>query len=441
MAENPRKKAVKMLLDIEKNHSYVNIEMNNLRKQSVFSPVDVRFIGELVNGVIKRKITLDYVISKYSSTKLNKISPFVLAVLRTGIYQILYMDKVPASAAVNESVKIIKNSSVSRLSGYVNAVLRCVTGEEIKNLDLSDENNISVLHSMPLWIVRRWISTFGRDFAINLISSMNEKANVIIRRNPKVSSETLAETLRNEGINVSMFKLPDFPDFDYCFEIESMDDLITNTDSFKNGDFYIQDPAAALVSYILSPEPDDKIIDMCSAPGGKSIFASELMSNSGEIIAFDIYEHKLQLINDNIRRLSIKNIKAMLQDATQFNVKYENYADKIICDVPCSGLGIMRKKPDIRYSRNEEDISALSMLSLSILENASKYLVNGGTLVFSTCTIEPEENENTINEFLNKHREFKPFPFSKNGEYYKTFYPHIDKTDGFFVCRLKKAEE
>lgn len=438
MSPNPRKKAVNMLLDIEKNSSYVNIEMNKLRALDDFSSIDIRFIGEIVNGVIKRKITLDYIIAKHSSVKLNKISPFVLAVLRSAIYQILYMDKVPDSAAVNESVKIVKKSSVNRLSSYVNAVLRAVSRDDIDSIDKTSVQGLSIYHSFPEWIVNRWVNRFGFEFADRLLFSLNQKAQLCIRRNVNISLEKLSQKLNECHIQTASVTIPQLPDFDYCMKIDVSKTMFTDTQSFKNGDYYIQDPAAALAAYLLEAKHGDKVIDMCAAPGGKSLFAAELMGNCGEVISFDIYEHKLDLISENCTRHNISIVSPVLQDSTVFNPKYENSADRIICDVPCSGFGIIRKKPDIRYSRAESDIDELSALSYSILKNAARYLKPGGTMVFSTCTIEQAENEDVIHKFLNEHKEFSLYPFTQTGVAYKTFYPHIDDTDGFFVCRLKK---
>ncbi len=438
MSQNPRKKAINMLLDIEKNSSYVNIEMNKLRALDDFSPIDIRFIGEIVNGVIKRKITLDYIIAKHSSVKLNKISPFVLAVLRCAIYQIIFMDKVPESAAVNESVKIVKKSSISRLSSYVNAVLRAVSRDDIDSIDKTSFQGLSIYYSFPEWIVKRWINSFGFEFTERLLFSLNQKAPLSIRRNANISAEELSAMLKECDIRSTQITISELPEFDYCMRIDVSKTMFTDSSSFKNGDFYIQDPAAALAAYLLDVRSGDKVIDMCAAPGGKSLFAAELMGNCGEVVSFDIYEHKLDLISENCTRHNISIVSPVLQDSTVFNPEYENFADRIICDVPCSGFGIIRKKPDIRYTRNESDIDELAKLSYSILENAARYLKPGGTMVFSTCTIEHTENEDVIHKFLNEHKEFSLYPFTQSGVAYKTFYPHIDDTDGFFVCRLKK---
>lgn len=438
MSISPRKKAVTILMDIEKNTAYTNIEMNKLRASGQFDNTDVRFIGELVNGVVKRKITLDYVIGLHSSVKVKKISPFILNVLRIGVYQLLFMDKIPESAAVNECVKIVKKSSVGRLSSFVNAILRAVRPEDIEAIDDSTTEGKSIKYSFPRWIVERWTSDFGNDFATNLMKSLKEKPDVHIRRTVSVTKSEFENNLKHDGVQFSDIMINEFPDYDYSYGIKTHGSL-ESLGSFVNNLFYIQDPAASLAAYLAEPQPGDCIIDMCAAPGGKTIFMAELMRNQGTLIACDIYEHKLNLIKENCAKFGITAVDARLLDATIYHENLNNSADKILCDVPCTGLGILRKKPDICYSRTLEDIEILSGISRKILDNAAKYLKPGGVLIFSTCTIEKEENECVVERFLSEHKDFTYYPFGVSENKYMTFYPHIHGTDGFFICRLIKA--
>lgn len=437
MVESPRKKAVKILIEIEKNSAYSNIEMNKLRASNLYSDLDARFIGELVNGVIKRKITLDKIIAIHSKVKINKIAPFVLNVLRIGIYQIIYMNKVPDSAAVNECVKIIKKSSVSRLSSYVNAVLRAVSIDDLESFSSDSPEDISVRYSFPLWLANRWINQFGCDFTKSLMDCLNNKPSLFVRRCNHISADELINKLKAENVTASKVLLKDFEDFDYGIRIDKFANL-ESIKSFSDADFYIQDPAAALAAYVMEPKSGETVIDMCSAPGGKSLFMAELMNNCGKIYSFDIYEHKIKLINENKHKYNAYIVEPELNDATVYNDKYCQIADRILCDVPCSGLGIIQKKPDIRYKRTEKDIQSLSDLSLKILNNAAKYLKPGGTLVFSTCTIDVDENEKVMKKFLLQNPDFKLYPYGNNKISYKTFYPNVDGTDGFFICRLQK---
>ncbi len=440
MSNLPRKKAVSMLMKIEKDCAYINIEMNALRKSGEYDEKDIRFIGELVNGVIKRKITLDYIISIHSSVKVKKISPFVLNVLRIGVYQMIFMDKVPDSAAVNECVKIVKKSSVYKSASFVNAILRSVKKEDFETISKEGTDGLSVAYSFPEWIVKRWTQRYGEAFAENLLKSLNEKSSLCVRRTNKYSETEFENMLNSEGTRFEKIRFPVSPDFDTCYKLypsKSFEKLET----FKNGAYYIQDPAAAFAAYILKPENNLTVLDMCAAPGGKSLYISDIMNNTGKILSCDIYEHKLELIKENAKKYGCTNIEAVLCDATVYDEKLKEKADRVLCDVPCSGFGIIRKKPDIRYSRKEEDIESLSKVSEKILENASKYLKKGGILVFSTCTIEPEENEMAVERFISKHKNFEIYPFGDENLPYKTFYPNTDDTDGFFVCRLKKNGE
>ncbi len=441
MAINLRKTAANMLLNIEKNGAYINIEMNKLRKEALCSEKDVRLIGEIVNGVIKRKITLDHIISLHSSTKLKKIAPYVLNVLRVGVYQLIFMDKIPPNAAVDECVKVIKKSSVSRLSGYVNAVLRAISKEDYTNLPENTADDLSVKYSYPLWLVKRWENEFGFEFTKELLKSLNKKSPLYIRCNTLVNSvEEFKNKLDLAGVDYTQVRFDDFKDYNYSFRLDSIKD-ISLVPGFNEGSFYVQDPAASLAAYLLEPKKDSFIIDLCAAPGGKSLFLADLISNNGKIISCDIFEHKLKLISENALKCGATSVTPTLNDATILNHKWVNKADYVLCDVPCSGFGIIRKKPDIKYARKEEDIKALSSLSLAILENGAKYLKNEGVLVFSTCTIEREENEDVVNKFLENHKEFSLYPFGDNDKYsdgFYTSYPSITDTDGFFICRLKK---
>ena len=444
MAINLRKTAANMLLNIEKNGAYINIEMNKLRKEVSHGEKDIRLIGEIVNGVIKRKLTLDYVISLHSSTKLKKISPYVLNVLRVGVYQLLFMDKIPPSAAVDECVKAIKKSSVSRLSGYVNAVLRAVKKEDILNLADNTCETLSIKYSYPLWLVKRWEREFGTQFTKELLISLNKKSPLYVRCNTLVNStQEFKESLSSAGIEYEEVKIEHFKDYNYSFKLSNIKD-ISRVPGFNDGSFYIQDPAASLAAYLLESKEEDSIIDLCAAPGGKSLFLADLINNKGKIISCDIFEHKLKLISENAQRCKASSVEPTLNDASVLKEEWINTADRVLCDVPCSGFGIIRKKPDIKYARKEEDIKALSDLSLAILENGAKYLKDNGVLVFSTCTIEKEENEDVINKFLENHSEFSIYPFGDNGEYkdgFYTSYPNITDTDGFFICRLIKQAE
>ena len=439
MSDSPRKIAVNILINIEKKSSFVNVELNKMRKLPSLSNLDKRFISEIVSGVIKHKITIDYIIDKYSKIKSKKMSPFVLSVLQTGVYQIVYMDKVPKSAAVNESVKLVKKSPAHGLSGITNAVLRSVNEDEIDHITGNDAEYLSIKYSYPLWLSKRWVNEFGYEFAEKIMISLDEKSDLFIRRSLGCSEKELISELKKDSVECSPFIPEGFSDYRFSYVITNVSDL-TSLSAYKKNMFYIQDPSASLAAYALNPTEGECIIDLCAAPGGKSIFAAELMNNIGKVISCDIYDQKIKMIRENADKYGLKIIKPTLNDALVYNEKFENTADKIICDVPCSGFGIIKKKPDIKYSRSESDIYSLSEMGLKILLSADKYLKPGGIIVFSTCTIEKEENENVVNEFLKIHSNYSLIPFGDAQKAMYTFYPCNTGTDGFFICKLKKDE-
>ncbi len=439
---NPRKAAADILYRVYKNNAYLNVEMNKTRKENSFSDMDLKLINEITHGVIKNKIFLDYIIEKNSKIKFKKIAPYVVCVLECGLYQIMFTDKIPQSAAVNESVKIIKNSKLYKSAGFVNAILRNAA-RGANNLELPQDNakKLSLVFSYPEWIVKNWLNEFGEDFTYELLIAFNEKSDLFLRCNKlKTTPSKLKEMLNKQNINVNTYKSVLCPELDCmltCNELGGIEKM----PEYINGLFYVQDAAAALTVEALSPDEGDTIIDMCAAPGGKCTYMAEKMNNNGVVYAFDIYEHKLDKINANAKRLGIDIIKTQISDGTVFNKNFEKAADKVLVDAPCTGLGILKRKPDIKYMRKCEDIEKLADLSLKILDNAAKYVKCGGILVFSTCTVEPAENECNIKRFLKKHSEFCLETISeikKPNNGYITLYPNTDGTDGFFICKMRK---
>lgn len=439
MNENPRKTAVDIVFRVLKGVS-LSEETDKFRMKTSLSDLDIRFVTEITSGTIRNLEFIDYAISEASDIKLNKISPFVMAVLRCGTYQILYMDKVPDSAAVNESVKIIRKTHNRGLCGFVNAVLRKVSSNG-KNINLPSENTkrLSIEYSCPEWMVKRFENTLGKD-AKELLASLNQKPSTFLRVNGlKTTADELVKSLNEKGWKCEKYFSDIFPDLDTIVKADKISDL-TDIEEFKNGMFYVQDAAAAYAAYVLSPKKGDTVIDMCAAPGGKTTHMAELMENSGKIYAFDIYDKKTDKINENAKRLGISNIIVQKKDASVFDDEFMETADKILVDSPCSGLGIIRKKPDIKYLRKENDIYALADLSLKILLNAAKYLKKGGKMVFSTCTLTEEENTGVLFEFLNQRKDFKlsEIPCNRKNNGYITLYPHTDGCDGFFISLLTK---
>lgn len=419
---NAREAALKALYEIEYNGAYSNMAVKAALKNSGMSDNDKALFTALVYGTVDKKITLDYYICRFSKIKPKKISKYIMLILRMGIYQLIFTDKIPESAAVNESVKLAKRYGHGASAGFVNGVLRSVAKSgEIEYPKKKDEY-LSVKYSYPLWLCRKWIDDFGFEFAENMMRIFGESKQITLRANTlKTNNEELKERLSALGI---------------CAEIK---DGAVITDGFdiegcilyRNGYFTPQDTAAMQTAKILEPKAGERIIDMCSAPGGKTTHLAELMENKGEILAFDIYAHKTELVKKNAERLGIGIIKTEVKNAAEFDSSLAGTADRVLCDVPCSGLGIIGRKPDIK--QNGDRSAELCSIQKKILENAGEYVKCGGVIVYSTCTVEKSENEGITGDFLEKHDNFEKL-------YEKTFYPHIDGTDGFYICKMRKND-
>lgn len=421
-----RKIAFDILLDVHKNNSYANLALKDKLKNQ--KPIDAGFITRIVYGVLQNQIYIDYYIKKYA--KNSRIKPQILVILRMGVYQILFMDKVPDSASVDESVKLVKKLKMSQLSGFVNGVLRSISREKDNLPQISASTKaeyLSVKYSHPLWLVEKILSEYSKEDTLEILNANNEKAPIVCRIN----------TIKTDEKSIDFSNVS----YEFCDDNAVILDKtgdIENLDIFKNGEIYVQDFASQYAIKALNPTKGSKLIDCCSAPGGKSFLSAQYMENKGEILSFDIHEHKIKLIEKTADRLGIDIIKASVFDASVFNEKLEKYADFVLCDAPCSGLGIIRRKPEIRY---KEDISQLPSIQLSILENVSRYVKNGGTLVYSTCTIISDENQQVVENFLSKNDEFYLEEFELFGnEKHKmiTLLPHIHGTDGFFIAKLRR---
>lgn len=438
----PREIALKALYKIEKEKAYSNLVLDEILRENKnkLSQVDVGFISEIVYGVTCYRITLDYIISKYSKTKLNKISIFTKNILRMGIYQIIFLSKVPASAAVNESVNLSKKYS-TKSTGFVNAVLRKVSIEDYNEIDNIKDNieRISKKHSMPKWIIEELLKEFKIEEVENICINSNLKPKTTIRVNTiKISQEQLLEIFDKKNIK---YKKSEIENFVYLENIKNISEI----EEFKKGYFTVQDLAAGLTSIVLNPKEGELVLDCCSAPGGKTTHLAEIMKNNGKILAWDLYDSRLKLVNENAKRLGIDIIETESKDATEFNEKLIRIFDKILLDVPCLGIGVIRRKPDIKWQREKTDLDKIKKEQLKILENCSKYLKNNGYLVYSTCSILKEENEKIIKEFIKNNNNFKivnnmlKIDLNKNAENNEMIklYPN-EKNDGFFICLLQK---
>lgn len=415
---NPRKLAVKALLKINTDSAYSNITLNSLFSESDASPMDKALATALVYGVLDRKITIDYVLSKFLKTPLKKVAPFTKEVLRTAVYQIMFMDKIPDSAAVDEAVKLVKASKESRNSGFVNAVLRNILRAETLLPQGDSLEDLSIIYSCPKEIIESFVNDYGINNAKCLLEESLKSADITVRVN---TVKTNVEDFEKE-IGIDTLKT----DIEGGLILKSGIDVGKNK-LYNDGLFYVQDLASQKAVSVLNPTADSRVLDMCAAPGGKSFTMALLMQNKGEIVSCDLYPQRVELIEKSAKRLGLSIIKTKVSDATVYDEGLGEF-DYILCDAPCSGLGVIRRKPDIKYKAFEE-FDSLCEIQLKILKNAVKYLKKGGKLLYSTCTLRKKENEDIVNAFLSENKDFKC-------EYSHTFMPHTDGTDGFYCALL-----
>ena len=423
---NARKTAAVALTKVDENNAYSNIVLNDALKKAELSKEDTALASALFYGTLDRKITVDYYLSKFIKTPLKKIPPFSLAVLRSAVYQIKFMTRIPQSAAVNEAVKLVKCSKENRMSGLTNAVLRNIIRNDIKLPDGSGLNSLSVRYSCPEWIVKSFIDDYGADTAESLLAESLETPPVTFRVNTlKTDFDSLKRSLENEKTEISP-----------CENIENHFEFKTHCaverlPQFLDGLFHVQDIASAICVKSLELDENMTFIDVCSAPGGKTFTAAQYMKNKGKIYAFDLYEHRVKLISEGAERLGIDIISPQQGDALSLRKDLIGTADRVLCDVPCSGLGVIGKKPEIRY-KNLDLIDKLTQTQYNILINASEYLKPDGLLVYSTCSLNKAENEDVCDRFLSEHSNFE-----KHKDYL-TLFPHINNSDGFFIAVFRR---
>ncbi|MBR3591969.1 MAG: 16S rRNA (cytosine(967)-C(5))-methyltransferase RsmB [Clostridia bacterium] len=421
---NARKVALNALCDVRDGGAYSNITLNKYLNENDLSPSDRALATAIFYGVLDRTITLDYVLSNFINTPLKKVKPFVLECLRIALYQIMYLDKIPDSAAVNEAVKIIKNSKCKNLSGFVNGVLRNVLRVGTNLPNGNDNKSLSVKYSCPEWIVESFVNDYGIDNTIKLLEHSLKTPPVTLRVNTlKTNVEELLDTLHNDNILAQSSALDNAIDV-----IGGID--VSKCKAYKDGLFHVQDIASQTVVNILSPKSSERVLDVCAAPGGKTFTMAQYMYNKGEIIACDLYKQRVDLITKGAKRLGITNIKAIQNDAILINDKLGNF-DVILCDVLCSGLGVIRRKPEIKY-KDISEYQDITDIQLHILENSCLYLNENGRILYSTCTLRKCENEGVIKRFLDKYPQYEL-------KYQRTFMPHIDGSDGFYCALLQKS--
>ena len=442
---NPaRSIAVKILNRLERSGSYIDKLVDFELNTGNLSDLDKGLLQELVYGVTRWKSKLDWVLVGFFHGDFQKCFNYVKNALRVGLYQILFLDKIPNSAAIDEAVEIVKRKQGKKTAGLINGVLRNIA-RNIENIRYPKENDdrafyISVMESHPKWMISRWINRFGEDETLKLLRKNNEVPHQTIKINPLKINLDEIKALFNEH-NV---------EFEESKYISGSINVLTNkvkmpkTELFKDGKITIQDTSATLAAKLLTVKENEKILDLCAAPGGKTSQFAEDSKGKGEIISVDLFDARIKLINDNITRLGYKNVKTIANDIR--NLEFTDEFDGVQVDVPCSGLGTIAKKPDIKWSFEKENFQNLNKLQLEFLEIASKYVKKGGRIVYSTCTIEKCENEDIINKFLEKHPEFVLEPAQqfiheevcKDGMM-QTF-PQTHNMDGAFAARLKRVK-
>ena len=423
-----RELAITILYKIEEGEGYANIEIDKELNRSDLDDVDKNLASELVYGVLTWKITLDEIVKRYSKIKLKKISPWIINILRIGIYQIVFLDRIPQSAAVNESVKLAKRYGHEASSRFVNAVLRKIENNELEKLmdylsnkPLMEDEIISIATSHPLWLVDELLKEYDKKFLVELLEANNQRAPITIRTNLiRTSREDLMQLLKLKGYDCREGSLP------HSIQLKKIND-------FSNGLFVVQDEAAQLACLKLAPMPGECVLDACSAPGGKTTYLAGLMNNKGQIDAWDIHEHRVKLVEQLAERLGIKIIHAICKNAIEPNAAFNQKYDRVLLDVPCTGIGVIRKKPDIKWKRNPEDVEELSTIQEEILNTCSEYLKKGGKLVYSTCTIMKRENQMQVRKFLATHSDFSLLEEIN-------LFPNVNGTDGFYIALMERKK-
>lgn len=438
--KSARQIAFEALLKVHKDGAYSNLIVDSLLKENPgLDERDKSFVCNIVYGTLDRLIVIDYNLGLYLNQPVKKLKPELHTVLRMGTYQLLFMDKVPSRAAVNESVNLAKVNKSHFAASMVNAVLRRVAdnGLRLPESENNETEYLSVKYSCPQWLISLWIDAYGYDNAVKLCEKALEAPPLVIRCNTtRISSDELILNLAQEGVTAKKSEiLPDALIIDTSVAVDELE-------AYKSGLFHVQDSASQICCMAVDAKPGETVFDLCSAPGGKAFTIAQMMENTGVLRAFDIYQSRVELIKHGASRLGLTNVFSYLSDASLFNENY-GFADRVLCDVPCSGLGIIRRKPEIRF-KNPDDIDNLPDLQYRILCNAIRYLKDGGRLIYSTCTLNPKENSEVCDRFLKEHPEFSAvdilpdFQRHDDEKKYLTLMPHIHSTDGFFVAAFVK---
>ncbi|WP_366931665.1 16S rRNA (cytosine(967)-C(5))-methyltransferase RsmB [Staphylococcus xylosus] len=434
MDTNVRLLAFETIQDIINDKAYSNIIINEVLSNNELNRADKSLFTELVYGTLKRKYTLDYLLKPFVQTKLKG---WVRQLLWMSIYQYAYLDKIPEHAIIHEAVEIAKYKGGPHNGNVVNGILRNMMRSELPDFTeiTDDKKRIAIEYSLPKWLVNHWVTHLGLEKTEEIAQSFLDKVSTTVRVNlTRITVDEAIRRLTDDDYIVELDK-----EIDTCLHISGKP--IIESRLFKDGLVSIQDKSSMFVGEIMSLTEGDKVLDACSAPGGKACHIAEILNGTGHVDATDIHEHKIDLIDFNIKKLRLSNISAFEHDATE---KYDKVYDKILVDAPCSGLGVLRHKPEIKYEQSQHSIQSLVEIQLEILNNVKDSVKPGGTIIYSTCTIEQMENENVIYTFLkaNKDFEFDAFEHPITGEKVKTMQvlPQDFNSDGFFITRIKRKE-
>lgn len=440
--KNVREVALDILEAVEKQRSYSNLLLNSFIKKYQLKGSDTALLTEMVYGTIQRKMTLDYYLEPFIKKKLGN---WVRNLLRLSVYQMVYLDKIPDRAVIHEAVEIAKKRGHRGIAGLVNGVLRSIQRNGIPSLDsISDPaQRLAITTSHPQWLVERWMNQYGlektQDMCEKNLQAPVQTARVNVL---KTSREHLLELLEEEGLIAE--PSPIIP-----ISVRAVKGNLAHSKYYEKGYFTIQDESSMLAAYALNLSPRQKVLDACAAPGGKAAHMAEMLENTGEVIALDLHAHKAKLITEQANRLGLQNITVQILDSRKVNEMFPGQSfDRVLVDAPCSGLGVLRRKPDIKYAKTAADIYSLKTVQADILNATAKLVKTGGVLVYSTCTVDQEENVKAAENFLIDHPDFEPYPLQlpeaisalANG-YYVQIMPQDFESDGFFISSFRKKEE
>lgn len=446
-AINEREIVLEVLLEITEHGMYSHIVLRDvLNKYQYLEKKERSFITRVTEGTLEHMMEIDYILDQFSKVKVKKMKPVIRNIMRSAVYQMKYMDSVPVSAACNEAVKLAVRKGFGSLRGFVNGVLRNVA----RNLDQIEYpteplKRLSIQYSMPEWILNLWLKAYDSDIVEQMLQAFQRETPLTIRCNLRmVTPKQLKEHLEAEGVTVKVH-----PYLEYAFHISGFD-YLGDLESFQNGEFSVQDISSMLVSELAGPKEGDYVIDVCAAPGGKSLHMAEKLNGSGHVEARDLTEYKVSLIQENIERTGLSNVEAVQQDALIFDESSVGKADIVLADLPCSGLGVLAKKTDLKYKATKEGADSLAKLQREMLKNVQAYVKDEGKLVYSTCTINPAENMDNVHWFLNQYPEFELIDIhgSLCEELQKDvkengciqLLPGVHQSDGFFLACMKKRK-